>query len=153
MKKSLYVLLLGSLMALSACQSVKIKAESIHKSSFIGERILWPDKISPQVNTVTINIVFPPHYKILEDANPAIKLMTAEGKLIEERLMEKLPFTLTLNKPINSAQLLAYISIYYCRDDEVGMCLKKNVLVEFNIDKHSSIHALNINYPVKEVVY
>ncbi len=153
MKKSFYILLLSSLIALGACQSVKIKADSIYKSSFIGERILWPDKISSQVNTVTINIVFPPHYKILEDTNPSIKLITAEGKLIEDRLMEKLPFMLTLNKPINSAQLLAEISIYYCRDDEVGMCLKKNVLVEFNIDKYSSIHAVDINYPVKEVVY
>ena len=152
MMKSLYVLLLGSLIALGACQSVKINSDSIDRNSFIGERILWPDKISPQVNTVTVNIVFPPHYKILDDANPTIKLMTAEGKLIEDRLMDKIPFTFNLNKPINSAQLLAYISIYYCRDDDIAMCLKKNVLVEFNIDKHLVIHTLDINYPVKEVV-
>jgi len=151
MKKSFYLLLLGSLIALGACQSVKVNSDSINQSSFVGERILWPDKISPHLNTLTVNIVFPNNYKILDETSPAIKLMTAEGKVIEDRVMEKLPFTFTLNKPITSAQLLAYISIYYCRDDEVGMCLKKNVLVEFNIDKHSVIHTLNINYPVKEV--
>ena len=153
MKKSFYFLLLGSLVTSGACQSVKVNSDSISKSSFIGERILWPDKISPHLNTLTVNIVFPNHYAILEETNPAIKLMTAEGKVIEDRVMEKLPFALKLNKPINSSRLLADIAIYYCRDDDIAMCLKKNVLYEFNIDKHSGVHAVDINYPVQEVAY
>lgn len=151
MKKLFYVLLLGSFVALGACQSVKVNPESSTKSSFIGERILWPNKISPHLNILTVNIVFPNNYKILDETSPAIQLVTAEGKVMESRSMDKMPFTLKVNKPINSSQLLAELSIYYCRDDEVGMCLKKNVLVEFVVDKASEIHSVDINYPVKEV--
>lgn len=153
MKKSSFILLLGSLIALYACQSVKTNINSIHKSPFVKESILWPDKISSHLNAVTVNITFPNNYKMLDGANPTIKLMTAEGRLIEDHLMDKIPFTFNLNKKINSSQIFADLSIYYCRDNKMAMCLKKNVLYEINIDEHSVINTLNINYAVKEEAY
>jgi hypothetical protein len=150
MRNFIFIIFAVFLTGLFACQSVRTSDKRSARESFIGQQIPLAEVYSPQLKSIDINVTFPEGFRVLDSAQPYVKLMTADGKLINDYLVDKFPLNITLKKEIHSSQLFVDLSIYYCRETGLAMCLRKNVLYEVKLDEASERKTLSLNYQVKD---
>ncbi len=151
MRNIVFVIFAVFLTALFACQSVKSSEKKTAEESFTGQQIPLAEVYSPHLSSININVTFPQGYRLLDSAQPYVKLQTADGKLISDYLIDKFPYQISLNRDIHSSQLFVDLSIYYCKETGLAMCLRKNVLYEVKLDDVSERKTLQLDYQIKDV--
>ena len=124
------------------------QAPQFKLEDFIGDRISWPNPLSAQLKNLTVNLIFPPQHRLLDEANPHIQLFTQDGKFNETFVIKGAVSKIEVNKEINADLLYAQLDIYYCREGALAVCLIQKVLYEIPLVHNKSAEDLDINYQV-----
>jgi hypothetical protein len=139
MKKILFVISF-----LFLCTS-KIHAQP---ADFVGDHIVIKQNVSQKLKEIRLNVIFPPQYKLLDEAKSHVEIMT-EHAVIKAVDVEKFPAVIKLKQKITEPYFMVKLLIYYCKDDETGMCLKKEVLYDITTSKRASLKTLNLDYQIQ----
>ena len=125
-----------------------VKAPEFQFEDFVGDRILWPQRVSAQLRNLTVQLIFPPEHKLLNEAGPHVQLFTMDGKFNETFAIAGAVSQIKVGKRVNADVLYAKLDIYYCREGALPLCLIKNVLYEIPLVRNQDPEDMNIIYQI-----
>jgi hypothetical protein len=129
---------------------VLLFAMNVHAlpADFVGDHIVIKQNVSQKLKEIRVNVIFPTQYKLLDEAKSHVEIFT-EHAVIKEADIDTFPAVIKLKDKITEPYFMVKLLIYYCRYDETGMCLKKEVLYDITTSKRSSLKKLNLDYQIQ----
>lgn len=123
---------------------------TFNRDQYNGE-IKTITEVNPKtLKQLQVSLELPDHFKINPLASSQIRIFMQNGELNQTKEIKSTDFNTTIDKQATSSPLYAEMVLYYCRDDNEGLCYIKNLLFEFkNGPGAKNVSHYTINYKVQ----
>src|SRR5689334_1904779 len=96
----------------------------------LAKRVVIEEPVSPQVNSLHLQLKMEDKLQILPDAAPFIALYSEDNNFVKKFTIEHGDEDFIVNEEFKGQKLLAKMALYYCEEGNLGLCLMKNVIFE-----------------------
>lgn len=126
--------------------------EKLNRKKFVFNKDDYKDIIQVDNNNfksakiLQLNLKLPKGYKLNELAPNQIRIFTADGAYVVEDSITSPVVKTKIDIPENYDKLYAELAVYYCRKDNEGLCLIKNILYEINHSEKRKNGQIRLDY-------
>jgi len=129
--------------------------DKLNRRKFVFNRSDYKDIVEihnqniKAARAVRLNLALPSGYKLNDLAPNQMRIFTEDGAYLIEQNINATDILTEITIPENYNKLYAEVAIYYCRKDDEGLCLIKDVLFEINNSSTRKLNSINLSYTLK----
>lgn len=126
------------------------RKELFEREKFKGDIVQISNVNLNRLRGIELKLSLPDGYKLNPLAPNHIKIYSPAGEQLSTEKIEKLKTKISFGHPFFQSRLYAEAVVYYCMEDNEGLCLIKDILFELNHSTENKNEGIEITYQVEK---